>query len=146
MANVRSALLSRVQEHAEWLKPFIVDVQEWQREAKPKRILLEAQLGSLKDVFYGNVPFTTSSPVVSTYAEYGSGFLFNDKPTVTAVVKAYSSQVGSGPFPCAMDEMESFRLKTQEFGATTGRARDVGHFDAVATRYGVTIQKPPKSH
>jgi len=79
--------------------------------------------------------------VLAAAAEVGSGLFWRTTPTVTAVVKSFSSSVGQGPFPTAMTDMTALRESALEYGATTGRARDIGHFDAVATRYGVALQK-----
>lgn len=126
---------------AERFAPIIGDVQQAQLASQAKSIVLEAQLGTLRDLTVGNYPFTTSSSVLAANAELGSGLHWTAKPTVTAVVKAFSSSVGEGPFPTAMDDMSELRETAHEFGARTGRARDVGHFDAVATQYGVKHQK-----
>ena len=117
---------------------LIVNVQSIPTTAQT--IVLEAQLGSLRDVHFGNYPYTTSSSVLASAAVQGSGLRWSQPTLVTAVVKAFSSSVGEGPFPTAMDDMTSLRESAFEFGATTGRARDIGHFDAVATRYGVALQ------
>ncbi len=119
--------------------PLITNVQSL--TTSQQTIVLEAQLGSLRDVHFGNYPYTTSSSVLASAAMQGSGLNWTQPTVVTAVVKAFSSSVGEGPFPTAMDDMTSLRESAFEFGATTGRARDIGHFDAVATRYGVAIQQ-----
>jgi adenylosuccinate synthase len=121
--------------------PIIGNVAEAQRLTRADSIVLEAQLGTLRDLTFGNYPYTTSSSVLAANAELGSGLQWKTKPTVTAVVKAFSSSVGEGPFPTAMEDMSELRETAHEFGARTGRARDVGHFDAVATHYGVAMQK-----
>jgi adenylosuccinate synthase len=135
-------LYHQLTELAEFVKPYITDTLAVSRNLKPNaQVVLEAQLGSLRDLHFGNYPYTTSSSVLSGAAEIGSGLFMKQQPTVTAVVKAFSSSVGNGPFPTAMTEMDNFRDHSEEFGASTGRPRDVGHFDAFATRYGIALQK-----
>lgn len=137
-----TALYNDLLHLADRFGPMITDLYSWQRnQPKPLRLLLEAQLGSLRDIQQGNYPFTTSSSVLASGAEMASGLMFDQAAVVTAVVKAFSSSVGRGPFPCAMDDMTTMRESAHEYGARTGRPRDIGHFDAVATRYGVAMQK-----
>lgn len=107
-----------------------------------KKILFEAQLGSLRDIYFGIYPFTTSSCTLASYAPVGGG-LFNKKiDKIIGVMKAFSSCVGSGPFVTEMPEDEAGELReiAFEYGAATGRPRRIGHFDAVATRYGAKVQ------
>ncbi|NLN93517.1 MAG: adenylosuccinate synthase [Candidatus Hydrogenedens sp.] len=107
-----------------------------------KNILFEAQLGTLRDLNFGIYPFTTSSCTLASYAPIGSGLMGYPLNTVLAVVKAFSTCVGEGPFVAIMDKEEgdALRVSAKEFGASTGRPRTIGHFDAVATRYGVKMQ------
>jgi len=132
-------LLTLLSAQAEQVAPLIGNVSRL--SIAGKNLLLEAQLGSLRDLHFGNYPYTTSSSVLAAAAEVGSGLFWRTTPTVTAVVKSFSSSVGQGPFPTAMTDMTALRESALEYGATTGRARDIGHFDAVATRYGVALQK-----
>lgn len=107
-----------------------------------KKILFEAQLGSLRDIYYGIYPFTTSSCTLSSFAPAGGG-LFNKKiDKVIGVMKSFSSCVGSGPFVTEMPDSEAGNLRetANEYGAATGRPRRIGYFDAVASRYGAMIQ------
>lgn len=107
-----------------------------------KRILFEAQLGSLRDIYFGIYPYTTSSCTLSSFAPAGGG-LFNRKiDKVIGVMKSFSSCVGSGPFVTEMPDNEAGNLReiANEYGAATGRPRRIGHFDAVASRYGALIQ------
>lgn len=135
------ALLADLQPLAERFGPLTTDLTAWQRQQpKHSRLLFEAQLGALRDIQQGNYPFTTSSSVLSGSAQVLSGLRFPAAPKVTAVAKAFSTCVGEGPFPTAMTDMSTLRESANEYGARTGRARDVGHFDAVATRYGVQMQ------
>jgi len=110
-----------------------------------KRILLEGQLGALKDPDHGIYPFTTSSSPLAGFAAVGAGIPPHEIKEVIAVVKAYSSCVGAGPFVTEIfgDEASTLRERggdAGEYGATTGRPRRMGWFDAVATRYGCMIQ------
>lgn len=110
--------------------------------SKGKKILFEAQLGSLRDIYFGIYPFTTSSCTLASYAPVGGG-LFNKKiDKVIGVMKSFSTCVGSGPFVTEMPEDEAGKLRevAYEYGAATGRPRRIGHFDAVATRYGARVQ------
>ena len=107
-----------------------------------KRILFEAQLGSLRDLDYGIYPMTTSSNTIASFAPVGSGLPGADIERIIGVVKAYSTCVGEGPFVCEMfgEEAERLREAGSEYGAKTGRPRRVGPIDLVATRYGVEVQ------
>ena len=126
------------------LVPFIADTQEylWDAQQDGKRILFEAQLGSLRDLDYGIHPYTTSSNTLASYAPVGSGLPAAKLEKVVGVVKAYSTCVGEGPFVCEMfgEEAEALRQAGNEYGAKTGRPRRVGPIDLVATRYGVRVQ------
>ncbi len=126
------------------LKDRICDTTEFleQMAADGKRILFEAQLGALRDVFYGIYPYTTSSCSLASFAPIGGG-LFNRRiDRVLGVMKAFSTCVGEGPFVTAMteEEAEDLRETAMEYGATTGRPRRIGHFDAVASRFGAAVQ------
>lgn len=107
-----------------------------------KNILFEAQLGTLRDLNFGIYPFTTSSCALASYAPVGGGLFGYGLDRVMAVVKAFSTCVGEGPFVTRMDEAEANELReiAAEYGAATGRPRTIGHFDALATRYGVKVQ------
>ena len=107
-----------------------------------KNILFEAQLGTLRDLNFGIYPFTTSSCALAAYAPVGGGLFGHGLDRVMAVVKAFSTCVGEGPFLTRMNAEEANALReiAEEYGAATGRPRTIGHFDAVATRYGVRIQ------
>ena len=129
---------------AEKIKPYICDTGSYLKEAhkQGKRILFEAQLGSLRDLDYGIYPYTTSSNTLAAYAPVGSGLPSVKIEHIVGVVKAYSTCVGEGPFVCEMfgDEAEKLREAGGEYGAKTGRPRRVGPIDLVATRYGVEVQ------
>ena len=126
------------------LVPFICDTGAFLREAEEsgKKILFEAQLGSLRDLDHGIYPMTTSSNTIAAYAPVGSGLPAAKLEKVVGVVKAYSTCVGEGPFVCEMfgEEAEALRQAGNEYGAKTGRPRRVGPIDLVATRYGVRVQ------
>ncbi len=128
----------------EKLKPFICNTTKLlkQKEQEGKRFLFEAQLGSLRDLDFGIVPYTTSSNPIAAYAPVGSGMPWAKIDEVIGVVKAYSTCVGEGPFVCEMfgEEAERLREAGAEYGAKTGRPRRVGPIDLVATRYGVEMQ------
>jgi len=103
-------------------------------------LLFEAQLGAARDLVYGEYPWTTSSSVLAAYAGMGSGLPALRPERVIAVAKAFSSSVGTGTLLTAMEQQHDFRQHTGEFGAVTGRPRDIGHFDAVATARGARLQ------
>ena len=128
----------------EKIKPFVCDTGAFlrQTQAGGKKILFEAQLGSLRDLDYGIYPYTTSSNAIAAYAPVGSGLPSAKIDEIVGVVKAYSSCVGEGPFTCEWfgERAEKLRQAGNEYGAKTGRPRRVGPIDIVATRYGVTCQ------
>ena len=128
----------------EAIKPFICDTGALLRDAEEngKKILFEAQLGSLRDLDHGIYPMTTSSNTIAAYAPVGSGLSSAELDRIVGVVKAYSTCVGEGPFTCEMfgEEAEKLREAGGEYGAKTGRPRRVGPVDLVATRYGVEVQ------
>ncbi len=133
-----------LRDYAEKIKPFITDTGAFLRNAQKngKRMLFEAQLGSLRDLDSGIYPYTTSTNTTAAFAPVGSGCPSAAIDRVTGVVKAYSTCVGEGPFVCEMSGPEADRLREAggEYGAKTGRARRVGALDLVATRYGVEVQ------
>jgi adenylosuccinate synthase len=110
--------------------------------AQNKKILFEAQLGALRDVYYGIYPFTSSSSVLSSFAYIGGGLFSKQITNVIGVMKAFSTCVGAGPFVTEMDDADAGELRefAYEFGAATGRPRRIGHFDVVASRYGALVQ------
>lgn len=128
----------------EKIKPYICDTGAIlaNAEKEGKNILFEAQLGTLRDIDFGIYPYTTSSNTIAAYAPIGSGAPYIKVENVIAVVKAYSTCVGEGPFVCEMfgEEAEELRKQGFEYGAKTGRPRRVGPLDIVATRYGVKMQ------
>ena len=130
--------------YGERIKPYICDTGAYLRDAQTagKSILFEAQLGALRDLDYGIVPYTTSSNTIAAYAPVGSGLPSVKLDEVIGVVKAYSTCVGEGAFTAELfgDEADRLREAGGEFGATTKRPRRVGAIDIVATRYGVQLQ------
>lgn len=130
--------------YCEKIKPFICDTGAFLKDVQQagKRILFEAQLGSLRDLDYGIYPYTTSSNTTAAYAPIGSGLPSAKIARVVGVAKAYSTCVGEGPFVSEMfgQEADELRQAGFEFGAKTGRPRRVGAMDLVATRYGVEVQ------
>ena len=133
-----------VEKYANGIKPYITDTGKLLRDAVAagENILFEAQLGSLRDLDFGIVPYTTSSNTTAAYAPIGSGCPSVKIDEVIGVVKAYSTCVGEGPFICEWFGEEASRLREAggEYGAKTGRPRRVGPIDVVATRYGVQVQ------
>ena len=110
-----------------------------------KEVLLEGQLGALRDPDHGIYPFSTSSSTLAGYGPVGAGVPVCEINRIVAVVKAYSSCVGAGPFVVDLldergDELRQRGGDDGEYGATTGRPRRVGWFDAVATKYGCMVQ------
>ena len=133
--------------YREMIRPYVCDVSAYLHNAikEGKRILLEGQLGSLNDPDHGIYPMVTSSSTLAAYGAIGAGIPPYEIKDITTVVKAYSSAVGAGAFVSEIfgDEAEELRNRGGdggEYGATTGRPRRVGWFDAVATRYGCRIQ------
>ncbi|MBQ9036033.1 MAG: adenylosuccinate synthase [Erysipelotrichaceae bacterium] len=133
-----------VSKYAEIIKPFITDTGAILQKAEKdnKKVLFEAQLGTLRDLDFGIYPYTTSTNTLSAYGPVGAGYPPMKIDRVIGVVKAYSTCVGEGPFVSELTGEEAARLREagQEYGAKTGRARRVGAFDSVATRYGALMQ------
>ena len=138
------AMLDWAQTYGERVKDRICDTTALLEEAAAagKRILFEAQLGALRDVYYGIYPYTTSSCSLASFAPVGGGLFGRQVDRVIGVMKAFSTCVGEGPFVAAMtdEEADALRETAMEYGATTGRARRIGHFDAVASRFGAEVQ------
>ncbi len=129
------------------LKPLVANVTVFLHNAikEGKNILLEGQLGSLKDTDNGIYPFVTSSSPLAGFATVGAGIPPHQIKQVVVVAKAYSSAVGAGAFVSEIfgDEAEELRKRggdCGEYGATTGRPRRMGWFDVVATKYGCMMQ------
>ena len=133
-----------IKDYCEKIKPFIGDTAAFIRDAqkRDKKIMFEAQLGSLRDLNCGIYPYTTSSNTTAAFAPVGAGTPGVKIDDIIGVVKAYSTCVGEGPFISELhgDEASDLREAGEEYGAKTGRPRRVGAFDTVATRYGVQVQ------
>jgi adenylosuccinate synthase len=132
------ATLDECLSQAERIRPLIGDVMQALHalRAGGGHILLEGAQGTLLDVDHGTYPFVTSSNTVAGYAAVGTGLGPRDIDVVLGIMKAYTTRVGSGPFPTELDDEAGRHLSRigQEFGAVTGRARRTGWFDAVAMR------------
>ena len=126
--------------YREMIRPYVCDVSSYLYHAikEGKNILLEGQLGSLKDPDHGIYPMVTSSSTLAAYGAIGAGIAPYEIKNITTVVKAYSSAVGAGAFVSEIFGEEAEELRHRggdggEYGATTGRPRRVGWFDAVAS-------------
>jgi adenylosuccinate synthase len=140
-------LVDEMLEAAQGILPFVDDTVTLIHDALSdgKHILLEGQLGALRDPDHGIYPYPTSSSPLAGFASVGAGIPPSSIQQVLTVTKAYSSCVGTGPFVTELQDPEAQELRNRggdagEYGATTGRPRRVGWFDVVATRYGCRIQ------
>ncbi len=134
-------------EYREMIAPYVCDTAKFLRQAvkEDKKILLEGQLGSLKDPDFGIYPMVTSSSTLAGYGAVGAGIPPYAIEEICVITKAYSSAVGAGEFVSEIfgDEAHEMRVHggdAGEYGATTGRPRRMGWFDCVATRYGCEVQ------
>ncbi len=142
------ALFAQMMALRDRIKPYVGDTYSFLRDALKagKTVLLEGQLGSLKDPDHGIYPMVTSSSTLAGYGAVGAGVPPYEIKDIVVVTKAYSSAVGAGAFVSEiLDEEAAQELRLRggdagEFGATTGRPRRMGWFDCVATRYGVGLQ------
>ena len=140
-------LFETLKGYREMVRPFVINSVEFMHKAlsEGKNILLEGQLGSLKDTDFGIYPFTTSSSTIAGYGAVGACIPPYEIKDIITVVKAYSSAVGAGAFVSEIFGDEADELRRHggdggEYGATTGRPRRMGWFDCVATRYGCMVQ------
>ena len=140
-------LLEILQEYGRMVEPYVCDVSMFLDQAikEGKTILLEGQLGTLKDPDHGIYPMVTSSSTLASYGAIGAGIPAYEIKEVITVCKAYSSAVGAGAFVSelfgeAADELRGRGGDGGEFGATTGRPRRMGWFDCVASKYGCRLQ------
>lgn len=137
-------LLAWINAYAMPFKDYVVDTTVYLDKAiaDGKNVMFEAQLGSLRDIDFGIIPYTSSSSTIASYAPIGAGIPHRRLDKVIGIMKAYSSCVGEGPFTCELfgDEGDKLREAGGEYGAATGRPRRVGGFDVVASRYGAKIQ------
>ena len=140
-------LLNTLHEYRDMIAPFVCDVSAFLDKAlkEGKTILLEGQLGTMKDPDHGIYPIVTSSSTLAAYGAIGAGIPPYEIKQIVTVSKAYSSAVGAGAFVSEIfgDEADELRRRGGdggEFGATTGRPRRMGWFDCVATKYGCRLQ------
>ena len=140
-------LLNTLREYRDMIAPFVCDVSAFLDKAlkEGKTILLEGQLGTMKDPDHGIYPMVTSSSTLAAYGAIGAGIPPYEIKQIVTVSKAYSSAVGAGAFVSEIfgDEADELRRRGGdggEFGATTGRPRRMGWFDCVATKYGCRLQ------
>jgi adenylosuccinate synthase len=136
-------LIKKYQEYGQLLKKYLMDVSLYLNQAikEDKKILFEGAQGTLLDVDHGTFPYVTSSHPIAGGACVGTGVGPTKIDKVIGITKAYTTRVGRGPLPTEMQgEMEEYiRQKGREFGATTGRPRRCGWFDAVVVKYAVRI-------
>ena len=140
-------IMEELRQYREMIEPYVCDVSLylWNALKEGKEILLEGQLGSLKDPDHGIYPMVTSSSTLAAYGAVGAGVPPYEIKRVIIVCKAYSSAVGAGAFVSEIfgDEADELRRRGGdggEYGATTGRPRRMGWFDCVASKYGCRIQ------
>ena len=140
-------LLETLHEYKELVEPYVCDVSAYLDQAlkEGKTILLEGQLGTLKDPDHGIYPMVTSSSTLAAFGAIGAGLPPHEIKEIITVCKAYSSAVGAGAFVSEIfgDEADELRRRGGdggEFGATTGRPRRMGWFDCVASKYGCRLQ------
>lgn len=140
-------IFETLMKYRQMIEPYVTDTFEFIQDAleNDKDILLEGQLGSLRDPDFGIYPYSTSSSTLAGYGTVGAGIPPHKINKIMAVVKAYSSAVGEGPFVSEIFEEDAAELRSRggdagEFGATTGRPRRMGWFDVVASRYGCKVQ------
>lgn len=141
------AIYDELVQYRERLKPMVSNITYYLHDAlkEGKNILIEGQLGALKDTDNGIYPFVTSSSPLAGFATVGAGVPPHAIKKVVTVVKAYSSAVGAGAFVSEIFDEEAEELRSRggdkgEYGATTGRPRRMGWFDSVASRYGCMLQ------
>lgn len=144
---VPEELMEMLHAYRDMVAPYVCDTAAFLQQAikDGKKILLEGQLGTLKDPDFGIYPMVTSSSTLAAYGAIGAGIPPYEISDITTVVKAYSSAVGAGEFVSEIFGEEADELRRRggdggEFGATTGRPRRMGWFDAVASRYGCKMQ------
>ena len=140
-------LLETLHEYRDMVAPYVCDVASYLEQAikDGKEILLEGQLGTLKDPDHGIYPMVTSSSTLAAYGAIGAGIAPYDIEKIIVVCKAYSSAVGAGAFVSEIFGEEADELRRRggdggEYGAMTGRPRRMGWFDCVASKYGCRLQ------
>ncbi|MFP4661749.1 MAG: adenylosuccinate synthase [Halanaerobiales bacterium] len=139
-----SEIMEWINNYGEKIKPYIRNIQPIISKLinEDKDILLEAQLGALRDITHGIYPYTTSSSTLAAYSCASVPIPPRKIKEIIGITKAYSTCVGSGTFVTEIsgDLADTIRKKAGEYGAKTGRPRRIGYFDAVATRYGCSLQ------
>ena len=140
-------LFAELMEYKKMVEPYVCDVSLylWNALKEGKEVLLEGQLGSLKDPDHGIYPMVTSSSTLAGYGAVGAGLPPYEIKQIVTVCKAYSSAVGAGAFVSEIFGEEADELRRRggdggEYGATTGRPRRMGWFDCVASKYGCRMQ------
>ena len=140
-------VLAELEEYREALRPYVADTSAFLNQClkEGKTILLEGQLGTLKDPDHGIYPMVTSSSTLAGYGAIGAGVPPYEIKQIITVCKAYSSAVGAGEFVSEIFGEEADELRRRggdggEYGATTGRPRRMGWFDVVASKYGCRLQ------
>ena len=140
-------LLETLHEYRNMVAPYVCDVSLYLDKAikEGKTILLEGQLGTLKDTDHGIYPMVTSSSTLAAYGAIGAGIPPYEIKEIITVCKAYSSAVGAGAFVSEIFDEEADEMRRRggdggEYGATTGRPRRMGWFDCVASKYGCRLQ------
>jgi adenylosuccinate synthase len=140
-------LLTQLLQDAEQIKPWVCNTTLLLQTAlgRGEAIVVEGQLGALRDPDHGIYPYSTSSSTLAGFAAIGAGLPPYSIQRIVTVVKAYSSCVGAGPFVSEIEGTEADELRKRggdagEYGVNTGRPRRMGWFDAVATRYGCALQ------
>ena len=143
----KDKLYEELMEYKKMVEPYVCDVSKylWDAIHEGKNILLEGQLGSMKDPDHGIYPMVTSSSTLAAYGAIGAGIPPYEIKEIIVVSKAYSSAVGAGAFVSEIFGEEADELRRRggdggEFGATTGRPRRMGWYDCVASKYGCRIQ------
>lgn len=144
-APITSAdMIAWLEEYGLPFADYICDTTEYLTQAAEsgKDIMFEAQLGALRDIDFGIIPYTSASYTIASYAPIGAGVPGMKLDSVLGIMKAYSSCVGEGPFTCELFGAAGDELREAggEYGAATGRPRRVGGFDVVASRYGTQMQ------
>lgn len=144
---VPEELLATLHEYRDMVEPYVCDVSSYLDKAirEGKTVLLEGQLGTLKDPDHGIYPMVTSSSTLAAYGAIGAGIPPYEIKQIVTVCKAYSSAVGAGAFVSEIFGEEADELRRRggdggEYGATTGRPRRMGWFDCVASKYGCRLQ------
>jgi adenylosuccinate synthase len=139
----KNSILDEYLKYGEYLKEFIADTHQLLINAKKnnKKILFEGAQGILLDIDHGTYPYVTSSNTVSGNIFSGSGVGYKTLNKIVGITKAYTTRVGSGPFPTELFNEIGDKIREQggEFGSTTGRPRRCGWLDAVALKYAVNI-------